>query len=390
MTLETLPLGTETERDIVSGLPVRRLTDVPGMQFFFPYFTNNPFPRPDQIVCFGEPVGAVWDKLAPRTLFVADLSAGELRRVTKPFDSKNLWMAVCGLSAAREGDRAFWAVDDKLLLVDLLKGGAEEIYRSPEGWSMGQSNCTAAGDVFSVGETRNDFSTGDPKPDGYTMDSLAHGWPEPVSRIVLVDAEKAESKVVHEVKAVTSHVNVHPRDRNRVLFCHEGHWSYVGQRIWLLDVATGQAKAVCKPPKGYAFGHETWTDDGRILFHGANLQLKPEDRKGPQPPLQNLIGVGRAEGEIERMVIDPRMRWGLPHITMSPDGQWITTAGQWARDFVWVARWGGERLEPRILAAHHGEGASTICPRFLPDGSAVVFVGLRADTSQLYMVEMPD
>lgn len=390
MAIKTFPLGKKVERDVVSGLPVRQLTEVPDLQFFFTYFTNNPFPRPKQIVCFGEPVGGQWDGPTPRALYIVDLETDELRQVTEPIESTNLWMAICGLSAAREGDRAFWAFDGRVLLVDLANGKFEEIYRSPEGWGFGQTNCTAAGDVFSAGESRDDFQGQDPKPDGFTMDSLARGWPEPVSRIVLVDANTGEARVVGETNGLTTHVNVHPWDRNLVMFCHEGHWSYVGQRIWLLDVASGEAKAVCVPPKGYAFGHETWTDDGRILFHGANLQLKPEDREGPAPPLENLIGVGRATGEIERMVIDRRMRWGLPHVIMSPDGQWITTAGQWAQDFVWVARWGGEELEPRVLAAHHGPGAGPVCPRFLPDGSAVVFVGQRGDTSQLYLVEMPE
>ena len=389
MSLRTYPLGKECEADVVSGLPVRRLTDIPGTQFHFPYFTNNPFPEPRQVICFSEPTDAQWGEKSEKTLYVADLETDELRQVSRPIESKDRWMAVCGLVAAREGNRAFWATDNRVLSVDLLRGEVEEIYRSPEGWGMGQSNCTAKGDVFSVGETKSDFMSSEPKHDGYTLDRKAQAWPEPTARIVLVDAATGQANVGHELNGVPSHVNVHPFDPNLVLYCHEGQWSYVGHRIWLLDVAAGEARPICKPPEGYAFGHETWTDDGRVLFHGANLQLRPEDQPGgTAPPLECLIGTGPTDGTVDRMYIDTRMRWGVPHVIMSSDGKWITTAGHWARDLIWVSPWGEEELRPRPVAVHQGEGAGTICPRFFPDGKAIVFVGPRGDTSQLYCVDL--
>ena len=391
MPVERFPLGTKCEPDPITGLLVRQLTDLPDQQFYFPYFTNNPFPRPNQVICFGMPADVDTGQRAPKTLYVADLAAQELRQVTPPLESNNLWLALCGLVAAQEGDRAFWLLDDQVFMIDLAHGEHELVYESPPEWGMSQGNCTAAGDVFSVGETRRGFH----HKDGYTTDAEAHAWPQqPVGRIILVDAAKAKGECVLGINGLPSHVNIHPHDRNLVMFDHEGQWSYLCHRVWLLDVASGEARKVCPPPEGYGIGHETWTEDGRIVFHGSTLCLRPEDRPpGPQPPEVCLIGVGRVDGTLDKVYFGQGMRpfprGGLAHVIMSPDCQWIVTGGQWTRDFVSIARWGDEELKPRAIAAHYSSGSGVVGPRFFPDNQSIAFIGWRGDTHQLYCVDLP-
>jgi len=208
---ESFALGTNRAPDVVTNRSVWRLSDLADTQFHLPYFTNNACPRPRQVICIGEPASAAWNDLGPRTLYVADLDANEFRRVSPPVEVRDRWQAICGLAVPRDQDRAFWALPDRVLAVDLATGQTEQLYRCPRGWRMSQGNCTWAGDVYAIGETRADFN----HKDGYTCDAEAHAWPQqPVGRIVLIDTVNGKNEVVHETNGLPTHVNVHPRDRN--------------------------------------------------------------------------------------------------------------------------------------------------------------------------------
>jgi oligogalacturonide lyase len=62
------------------------------------------------------------------------------------------------------------------------------------------------------------------------------------------------------------HFQFSPEDSSLAMFCHEGPWNLVGQRIWLLDLLERRAKPCFRQISSDAVGHEFWTQDGLIFF----------------------------------------------------------------------------------------------------------------------------
>lgn len=62
------------------------------------------------------------------------------------------------------------------------------------------------------------------------------------------------------------HFQFSPHDSNLGMFCHEGPWNLVTQRIWFLDFITREAKPCFRQEEQDAIGHEFWTQDGYIFF----------------------------------------------------------------------------------------------------------------------------
>ncbi|MDX2008112.1 MAG: oligogalacturonate lyase family protein [Meiothermus sp.] len=62
------------------------------------------------------------------------------------------------------------------------------------------------------------------------------------------------------------HFQFAPHDPTLAMFCHEGPWNLVTQRIWLLDLVSRQIKPIFRQDQPDSVGHEFWTADGQIFF----------------------------------------------------------------------------------------------------------------------------
>jgi oligogalacturonide lyase len=62
------------------------------------------------------------------------------------------------------------------------------------------------------------------------------------------------------------HFQYSPDDSSIAMFCHEGPWNLVGQRIWILDFIDRRARPCYRQIESDAIGHEFWTRDGLIFF----------------------------------------------------------------------------------------------------------------------------
>ena len=62
------------------------------------------------------------------------------------------------------------------------------------------------------------------------------------------------------------HFQFCPDDSTLGMFCHEGPWNLVTQRIWLLDFVAHEVYPCFRQDEQDAVGHEFWTQDGYIFF----------------------------------------------------------------------------------------------------------------------------
>ena len=99
---------------------------------------------------------------------------------------------------------------------------------------------------------------------------------KPLTQIARIEVATGEMEVIHEDRRYMGHVNTSPTLPEILTYCHEGPWNWIDQRIWGLNIQTGETWKV-RPQEGdYSIGHEYWFADGiHIGYHG-----RPRDESG--------------------------------------------------------------------------------------------------------------
>ena len=193
---------------------------------------------------------------------------------------------------------------------------------------------------------------------------------KPFSQIARIERTTGKVEVVHEDRCHLGHVNTSPTLPHILTFCHEGPWARVDQRIWGLNIQTGEAwKIRDQTGHNLAIGHEYWFADGEHMgYHG-----RPRDGKG-----DHVFGFTKWDNTGHREVHFPFHSThfhSLDEKMMVGDGTWW--GGSNAKPFIQLFRWDGEKyVGPKILSYHrstfndqHAHGH----PRFTPDGKAVLY-----------------
>jgi oligogalacturonide lyase len=87
--------------------------------------------------------------------------------------------------------------------------------------------------------------------------------------IVKIPIDGGDSQVVFEDHSWLGHFNASPKLPDIITFCHEGPWNKVDNRIWGLNLLTGETWQIRPTSPGEAVGHEYWMPDGEhIGYHG--------------------------------------------------------------------------------------------------------------------------
>jgi oligogalacturonide lyase len=62
------------------------------------------------------------------------------------------------------------------------------------------------------------------------------------------------------------HFQFSPDDSTIGMFCHEGPWNLVTQRMWIIDFAARDVWPLFRQKEEDSIGHEFWTQDGYVFF----------------------------------------------------------------------------------------------------------------------------
>ena len=163
----------------------------------------------------------------------------------------------------------------------------------------GSANATADGEHICVGH-HQDLS------DQFLVD-LGHGYvgfreyweAHPHSMIVKVPIDGGETEVVFEEHYWVGHINASPKLPNIITFCHEGPWNLVENRLWGLDIDTGETWKIRPSAPGEAFGHEYWMSDGEHIGPAAYRSFHKVARCDTSWRTKALIS-GQSLGIIDR------------------------------------------------------------------------------------------
>jgi oligogalacturonide lyase len=356
--------------DRITGVDICQLTDYRGHSHQL-YFTESGWYDHGRKLLFCS------DRDNRSNLFSLDLLTGELLQLTdlKPDEGDNL--AAC---LHPSEPIAFYRAGDKVVKIHLETLEESLLYRGPEKFVVGNINCSADG-KYVITNIREDLS------DRFLID-LGNGYvghrelmeAKPLSRIMRICTEGNGAETVFEDRNFITHINVSPTIPNLITFCHEGPWDLVDQRIWGLNLETGEAwKIRPRIELREKVGHEYWHPDGEhIGYHGFREngvgffgKIK-YDNTGMEEAEFPFINWHAQSYGFEKVVVDGR----------APIQVLI----------VWERGEGGFS-KPKVLCEHrcsfHSQKVHAH-PIFSPDGKKLLFTSDKNGYANLYLVDLPE
>ena len=359
-----------------TGVDVRQLTNYRAHSHHF-YFTNPGWY--DQ----GRRLIVAGDRENATNLFGIDLENGDITQLTDltplPLPREVEFMRAC-LNPVKD-EAYFWYGYD-LIALDLHTLQQRTLHRMQHGWDVSMINCSADGKhvYCSISEDMSDRFRVDLLR-GYV--GFRETWAAmPLSQVVQVGVDGSGSKVVWEENYWVGHVNTSPRHPHLLTFCHEGPWREVDNRIWGLNVATGDVWKI-RPAEveGEIVGHEYWHADGEMIgYHGYDA-----DKRG-------FFGHIRYDntGRIE-VAFDTRQFNSNHGHYYSNDIQMVVSDVGPTVD-LW--RWNGQDYgEAHALCSHDSSFKTQqqhVHPRFNAAGTQVVFTSDVSGYGNVYLCDVPD
>lgn len=241
-------------KDEETGARVRRLT-FGGSDNVHLYFTSESFigGGADRVVFASNRSG----RFQYHLLEIAD---GRLVQVTDGQD------VLPNMACLSPGGQLFYFDGPVLRAVKLDTLEDRELYRVPEGNRPALPTCTADGRyvAFAYGENRA-LST----ETGRIYSTMAERYYQRPGCVVMrIDTSNGAAIAAWGERAWISHVLIHPRLPNVILFCHEGG-SYVTQRMWIVDISVVRGRKAVplypQRPNEYCV-HEYFTRQGEVGF----------------------------------------------------------------------------------------------------------------------------
>ncbi|MGC9395504.1 MAG: oligogalacturonate lyase family protein [Anaerolineae bacterium] len=213
---------------------------------------------------------------------------------------------------------------------------------------------------------------------------------KPLTQILRIEIATGKMDVIHEDRRYMGHVNTSPVLPTILTFCHEGPWNWIDQRIWGLNIQTGETWKIRPQHGDYSIGHEYWFADGKhIGYHG-----RPRDESGKH--VFGHILWDNTECVEDHFPFHSTHFHSLDEHLIVGDGTaaFVFTSESAARPYIQLFKWDGERyVGPRILAYHRStfNNQHAHChPRFTPDGKAVLYTSDLTAYSNMYLVEVGD
>ncbi|NOZ21339.1 MAG: hypothetical protein GXP25_09650 [Planctomycetes bacterium] len=359
---DTYPSEKRTFKDEESGRTVHQLTGSDAHDHHI-YFTGTSFHPDGERIIFGS------ERTGKPNLFEMDLDGGAIRQLTDAEDCKPLLACVDPL-----GEWVYFYDGPKMKAVHIDSLEERELYTIEEGcrWSSPIS-ITDDGQRLAFGLTPI-------IPLETETEKIYSGFKEMFAKcrrgdIMTIGADGSDCRLATRDECWCGHVNINPKDGNVILYCHEGPWGEVDQRMWLVDPEGKDRRALREKGSGDALGHEYWHGDGvTVGYHGT-----VDYGKTPVFGLIRSDGTNCREYTLER---------NSGHCQSSSDGALHVCDG--AKEICLIHIEGSEgRFE--LLARHNSSMQIQVGhphPIFTPDDKGVLYTSDVGGTCNMYIVDL--
>jgi oligogalacturonide lyase len=263
MTGNKWPSEMTTFTDELTGRKITRLTTTGNNVHM--YFTENSFVQGKNEIIFQSDRASGEDK-APHedpqySIFRLNLDSGEIEQI-----GDDVVRSAHAVTKTPDGQLIAYNTLDEVKVLNRDTGETKLIYKETGSFSMGSVPSIAPNRRY-VAFCRNEHT---PAPIHYHGANYA-GFKERFyaikdGRITLAYVDGSGSFDVFKDTHQVGHFQFSPDDSTLGMFCHEGPWNLVTQRIWFLDFISREARPCFRQDEIDSIGHEFWTQDGYVFF----------------------------------------------------------------------------------------------------------------------------
>lgn len=347
-----------------SGLDIVQLTNNPADDSHL-YFTSNGFLPGQNSLVFASKRSGAWN------LYLMDLASFEFTQLT---DSRRI-----SAQGAVVSEREVFYVDGReVRATDFKTLESRKVVDLPAGYGVGSAlSITHDGArlAFSVVENiKLETKTGVLYSD---MDEKFEK--RPWSAVMVGNADGTGWHEVARQKKWISHVLISPSDPDLILYCHEGKWDKVEQRLWLVR-ADDSDNHMLRPEEApeLRIGHEFWFDDGVRVGYQASW-----------PGKEKKMGVANAKtGQFDEYALS----WSDGHLHAAQDLRFVVGDGSDKEPFLNLYRRGADgKYRGERLWRHGGSFAQQYWhphPHISPDEQSVVFTSNVGGDGNVYLIRL--
>ena len=343
------PSEARTFRDADTGREVLQLTSSP-----FPssnlYFTAQSFTRGNK--------GLVFMSTRPKKteLYLAELSTGRFQQLTEA-ETGAYHACVC-----QQAETVAYLDNGSVWILDLKTLQQRKLYTYPAGHRP---------DLLSIDDSGRYIAFAHCLPLAKPLgpDQTHHSW------LVRINTDGSGHKIVREEDFWISHVLINPTDPDTILFCHEGSWEVVAQRLWIVQSdGSGLRKIRVEVTPEEAIGHEIWTErGGAVNYHGSYK------RRG-------FVGRVKKDGTGVR---DYTMTAPAGHTSATEDGRLVLGDGNVEYPYISLYTFKGSVAiaNPLCQSGREKPAGMHAHANFSADGKYIVFGSERGGNTNVYVIE---
>ncbi len=303
--MKTFPSEMRTFKDPLTGHTVHQLTTTRNNYHL--YFTENAFVRGKNEIVFlsdrasqvdGDPAGD-----PHYNVFSMDLKSGVMTQLTDE-DSP-----VARATKTPDGRLIVYNTKKQIKALDTLSGKVTTLYTEEGNYNLASPSISP--NLRYIGFIRNE-KTGHEHGPNYS------GFKERYylvkdARITIAALDGSGWYDIFKDTHQLGHFQFSPDDGTIGMFCHEGPWNLVTQRMWIFDLAAREAHPLYRQDEADSIGHEFWTQDGLVFFdnrgpgHDGTItsdrtQAVATDVQVNQNAMIPFVGLANRNGEVLRKV----------------------------------------------------------------------------------------
>ncbi len=375
------PSEIKSYKDSLTGVNITQLTDHMAHSFHL-YFTNNGWYDDENKMLI------VSDRDNQTNLFSVDLLNGELIQLTDLDTSMTHGLQSAFINPVKP--EVYFTVGDSIIALNLKTYEEKVIFTSLDAFNFSNLSCTADGKHLCFGLTEDMSSHIPTNLSGGYIGFEEMEAAKPYCQIHLLHLNDGMNEIIHEDNRWIGHVNASPTVPHLITFCHEGPWSHIDHRIWLMDLHTRKKWKIREGKVNEYAGHEYWLANGtHIGYHGYTDSLEIEQGK-----FFGTIKYDNSECDEYKFPYQNMHIHSNERDLIVGDGQQSSAYGANNKDYIFLwEKSAGQLKGPLILCRHRCSfhvQKTHVHPRFSPDGKKILFTSDQSGYGQVYMVEVPD